>query len=248
MPEGPSGNLPVPVPPGDIGNPQLGRSSISPTPLEILKDQQPVSSSTQVLKTQTLFAKVSESGSTPSSPTSTRLPEKTKTSGLFKSSRTKSLRKKSSTVNLENQKQVLGEDVVSPTGIPSDGKKTLPMLDSTQTVAEAEERYADDCVKVIDVGCGERGAISLRQLGDAEPTNWPCQKIGGSKKVQELIKRELVDETSSLDRSPSESESLCNVEEEGGPARKLRSAGLKLDGYFHRFVYPLFQLMTRSSA
>lgn len=92
----------------------------------------------------------------------------------------------------------------------------------------------DDTTTVLDVGFGEFGAVRVCQLGDVEPTNLPSPRV-----VQTMVPEDVSNSEEGysrpLNRASLEGEAMTNIEEDGGPARKLRSAKLKLNSKYNDF-------------
>lgn len=117
---------------------------------------------------------------------------------------------------------------------PGTPELELELEQQQQLEQEAQSDDDDDSTNVIDVGFGEFGAVSICQLGDFQPAGWPSQKTGAPKRVAVVKLEHGMDKTS--DQSCSDTESLTNVEEDGGAVRKIRSAGNKVHKMFHRFA------------
>lgn len=103
--------------------------------------------------------------------------------------------------------------------------------------AEVAGQSTDDTTKVLNVGFGELGAVKICQLGDVEPTTRASPGAVETKRPEDVSNSEE-GYSKPLDQAFLEGETLTNIEEDGGPARKLRSAGLKLNCKYHdyRFV------------
>ena len=220
--------LPIPTSPGGLV-PPLGRPSpLVSIPHEHLRKQESPKSDAFVLET----------------PKTRRL-----LSGSWFGSR--SLRNvDSSIVRSESGKSVMSVENPSPLGGASGEISRLastpgsPPTGTTELELEQEEQLEqeaqfdddddDDLTNVIDVGFGELGAVSIGQLGDFQPASWPSQKTGAPKRVAVVKLERGIDKSS--DQSCSDTESLTNIEEDGGAARKIRSAGNKVHKIFHRFA------------
>lgn len=100
----------------------------------------------------------------------------------------------------------------------------------------------DDTTKVLDVGFGELGAVKVCQLGDVEPTTGPIQRVVETKRPGHISNSEE-GYCKPLNQVHSGGENMTNIEEDGGPSRKLRSAKLKLNCKYHdyRFVKLIIQ-------
>ena len=127
--------------------------------------------------------------------------------------------------------------LASTPGSPPTGATDLELeLEQEQEEQQLEEEAQfdddDDLTNVIDVGFGELGAVSIGQLGDFQPASWPSLKTGAPKRV--AVFKHGMDKSS--EQSCSDTESLTNIEEDGGAARKIRSAGNKMHKIFHRFA------------
>ncbi|KAG0608752.1 hypothetical protein M758_8G129600 [Ceratodon purpureus] len=132
----------------------------------------------------------------------------------------------------------LGSDRETPS-IPREGYSPMASSGVTSTgfaaptEAEVADRSTDDTATILDVGFGEPGAVQICQSVDMQPTVEPSQWAVESKQAEGISYSEE-GHTKTLDQALSEREYLTNIEEDGGAARKLRSAGLALHGKFHR--------------
>lgn len=150
---------------------------------------------------------------------------------FFGSSKSSRILETSRGVGSDREKSSIPSEEYSP--MASSGLAST--RSSVPTEAEVADPSTDDTTTVLDVGFGEPGAVKICQLGDVPPTPWLSQRAVGSKQSEDVSSCEEAN-TKTLDQALLERECLTNIEEDGGAARRIRSAGLALHTKFHRFV------------
>ncbi|KAH8935387.1 hypothetical protein BDL97_17G024500 [Sphagnum fallax] len=107
------------------------------------------------------------------------------------SSNDKLLDKAKSSAHVESQKLSAGEgDLTSGTAVDGSKQTTAPR----ERQIEAGKQTGDQRKAVVDIGLGlQPGTISIAQLGDEKPAEWPCQKEGRAKNINARMKQERVD-------------------------------------------------------
>ncbi|CAM6013078.1 unnamed protein product [Sphagnum balticum] len=81
-------------------------------------------------------------------------------------------------------------DLTSGTAVDGSQQTTAPR----ERQIEAGEQTGDQRKAVVDIGLGfQPGTISIAQLGDEKPAEWPCQKEGRAKGINAIMKQERVD-------------------------------------------------------